>query len=457
MRWGNVTGTVRWNHIYGDKLFSNTSLIFSRYDYNLGVPGNNADQFDWSSKIRDYNLKEDLTYFLNPQNKLNFGFNFISHHFEPGKIDVNDNSFYSDIELTHYNAYESSFYFSNEQKVGRKTTFRYGVRYSLFQQVGEGEVREYLDPEKPLPGEVIDVREYGQGEFIGRAYGNLEPRLAVKFTLGNSSSLKASYNRMVQNLHLITNTNSPTPMDIWLPSNKYIKPLITDQVAFGYFRNFLDNAIETSAEVYYKDMQNVLDYKDGAELFLNQDLETELLTGDGYSYGLELLCKKQQGRFTGWLGYTLSRTMRKIPGINDGEEYPSNYDRTHDLSLVLNFEINDRWNVSANWVYATGNATSFPVAKYEVQGNTMFYYSKRNSNRIPDYHRLDFSVNYDFKKNNQRKFKQSLNLSVYNVYKRRNAYSITFRQNEDNANITEAVRLSIIGSVIPAITYNFNF
>ncbi len=457
MRWGNQTGTLRWNHVFGSKMFSNTSLIYSLYNYNLGVPGNGADQFDWSSMIRDYNFKEDLTLFLNPENKIRMGFNVIYHHFEPGKIDANDSSFFHDMKLTQYNAFESSVYVSNEQNIGSRITLRYGVRYSLFQQVGIGQVREYLDPEKPKSNEIIGVKKYKWGEFINSPYGYLEPRFALKYTLGRTSSVKASYNRMIQNLHLITNTNSPSPLDIWLPSNKYIKPLIIDQVALGYFRNLRDNAIETSVEVYYKNMQNVVDYIDGAELFLNEDIETELLSGKGYSYGLEVLLKKQQGKFTGWLGYTLARSMRQIPGINKGKAYPSSYDRTHDVSVVLNYEINNRWNVSANWVFSTGNPTSYPTLKYPVQGNTLYYYSSRNSYRIPDYHRLDLSVNYDFKKNDHRKFKQSLNLSLYNVYLRRNAYSVTFRQNEDNPNVTEAVRLSIIGTIIPSVTYNFNF
>lgn len=457
MRWGNVTGTVRWNHIFGNRVFSNTSFIYSKYDYNLGVPGSGADQFDWSSQIRDINLKEDITYLVNENNKISAGFNFITHNFQPGKIDVGDDSYFTDMELTHYNAIDNDFYVSNEQKVGARLALNYGLRLSIFQQVGEGQLRKYQNPEAPNASEITEVIDYKKGEFIGDPYINLQPRLAAKYTLSETSSLKGSYNRMVQNLHLISNTNSPTPLDIWLPSNEYIKPLITDQVALGYFRNFKNDAIETSVEAYYKDMKNVIDYKDGAELFLNEDLETELLEGDGYSYGLELLVKKQQGKFTGWVSYTLARTMRQIEGINDGDAYPSSYDRTHDFSIILNYELNKYWNISANWLFATGNATSYPVSKYTVQGNTMYVYADRNSYRIPSYHRMDFSVNYDFRKNDQRKYKQSLNLSLYNVYNRRNAYSVTFRQNEDNPNVSEAVRLSIVGSVIPSITYNFSF
>jgi hypothetical protein len=457
MRWGNITGTLRWSHVFGDKMFAHTSVIVSNYDYNLGVPGNSSSAFDWSSRIRDYNLKEDITWYYNPFHKITFGFNVIYHHFEPGKLVTGENSYFSDMALTQYNAIENSLYVSNEQKAGNRITLQYGLRYSMFQQMGESTVREYLDPENPKSDELLRTVKYAKGEFIAPYYGNFEPRLSIRYSLDAKSSLKASYNRMVQNLHLISNTNSPTPLDIWLPSSKYIRPLISDQVAAGYFRNFGNNTVETSVETYYKKMQHVIDYKDGAELFLKDDLETELLRGSGYSYGLEILVKKLQGKFTGWISYTLARTMRKVPGINEGQYYPSAYDRTHDLDLVASYEFSRRWTVSANWLYATGNPTSFPAAKYEVQGNTLYYYTSRNSSRIPDYHRLDMSLNYDFKGNDRKKYKQSLNLSFYNVYARRNAYSVTFRENKDNPNITEAHRLSIIGTVIPSLTYNFNF
>ncbi len=457
MRWGNMTGTIRWNHIVGDKLFLNTSIIYSKYNYNMGVPGEGTDQFDWSSLIRDYNLKTDMTWFLNPKNKIVFGINSIYHHFEPGKVDVGEGSYFNDIELTQYNAVENAIYIENEEKIGGKLTLLYGIRYSLFQQIGEGKMREYLNPERPIREEIIAVKEYDAWELIGTSFKNFEPRFSMKYTLGFNSSVKASYNRMVQNLHLISNTNSPTPLDIWLPSNKYIKPLVADQYVIGYFRNIDEDMFETSVELYYKKMHNVIDYIDGAELFLNETIETELLKGDGYSYGMELLVKKNQGSLTGWIAYTLSKTMREIPGINNGEAYPSSYDRTHDISVVVNYEFNECWNLSGNWVYSTGNPVSYPAAKYAVQGNTVYYYSDRNSNRIPDYHRMDLSVTYNFKKNTIRKYKQSLNLSLYNVYARRNAYSVTFRDNPDNPNISEAVRLSIIGTIIPAVTYNFNF
>lgn len=458
MKWGNATGTARWNHIFGDNLFMNLSAIYSNYDYNLGVPGENADNFDWSSRIRDYNAKLNFTLFFNPQNTIKFGLNSIYHQFEPGKVNTKgENSMFTDMELAHYQAYESAAYITNEQKVSERFSLQYGLRLSHFQQVGPGKVNHYLNPEKPRKDEITKTTEYGKGVRIGSAFDHLEPRIGMKFTLDPSSSVKASYNRMVQNLHLISNTQSPSPLDIWLPTSTYIKPLIVDQVSMGYFRNFADNMWETSVEVYYKNMKNVLDYKEGAELFLNETIETELLNGKGHSKGMEVLLRKIQGRLTGWLGYTLSRTMREIEGINNGNPYPSSYDRTHDLSVVSNYELNKRWNFAANFIFATGNPITYPVAKYTIQGNQIYEYSDRNSNRLPNYNRLDISATYDFKKNEQHRFQQSINFSLYNVYGRRNAYSITPRANENNPVQTEFVRLSIIGAPIPSITYNFKF
>ncbi len=461
MKWGNLTTTLRWNHLFSERLFSNTTLLYSEYNYNLGVPGDGADQFDWSSKIQDISIKEDFTFFLNSNNKLKFGFKSTFHHFEPGKVTADSGAYFSGedgegTELTHYNALEHAAYIGNEQKFSSKLTIKYGVRFSLFQHIGLGNVREYMNPERPLEEEVISVKKYNRWDLIEQ-YFDIEPRLAVKYSVSTNSSVKASYNRMVQNLHLITNTNSPSPLDIWLPTNKYIKPLYANQVALGYFRNFKDDAIETSIEVYYKEMDNVIDYVDGAILFLKEDIETELLTGTAYSYGVEVLLKKQEGKFTGWIGYTLSKTRKKIPEINEGKEYPSNYDRTHDISIVMNYDFNRYFTLSSSWIYATGTPTSYPTAKYLVQNNTVFYYADRNSYRIPAYHRMDVSVTYNFHRNDRKNFKQSLNLSVFNVYARRNAYSVTFRENPDNPGIVEANRLSIIGTFIPAITYNFTF
>ncbi len=458
MNWGNATGTLRWNHVFGNNLFMNISTIYSKYDYNLGMSGDDSDNFDWSSKIEDYNGKIDFTWFLNPNNTVKFGLGTIKHNFKPGKITTNgDDSMFKDMELANSNALENGIYVSNEQKITTRFSAKYGVRLSYFQQIGKGEVNIYENPDDLDKDEIVETKTYGNFERIGDPFVYLEPRLGMKYTLDKNSSVKASYNRMVQNLHLISNTQSPTPVDIWLPSGKYIKPLIVDQVSAGYFRNFKQNMWETSVEVYYKNMQNILDYKSGAQLFLNENIETELLYGDGESKGLEMMIKKSKGKLTGWVSYTLARTTRQIDGIRDREAYPSSYDRTHDVSVVASYHLNDNWNLAANFVFATGNPTSYPIAKYNSGGITCYEYSKRNSDRLPNYHRLDLSATYDFKKNKNRRFKQSLNFSVFNAYARRNAYSITAQENEDNPNKTEFVRLSIIGTIVPAITYNFNF
>ncbi|HSH20384.1 MAG TPA: TonB-dependent receptor, partial [Draconibacterium sp.] len=368
-----------------------------------------------------------------------------------------DNSMFTDLELSQYNAYENAVYVSNEQKFSERFSVQYGLRLSHFQQIGKGEVRIYENPDKPNRNEIIETKKYKKGERIGDPFIHLEPRIGMKYTLDDQSSLKTSYNRMVQNLHLISNTQSPTPLDIWLPTSTHIKPLIVDQIALGYFRNFRNNMWETSVEMYYKNMQNVLDYIEGAELFLNNTIETELLHGKGNSKGLELLAKKSKGKLTGWVGYTLARTEREIEGINNGNPYPSTYDRTHDISVVSSYQLNKQWNFAANFVFATGNPTSYPIAKYNVQGNQIYEYAARNSNRIPEYHRLDISATWDFKKNQVRKVQQSINFSLYNVYGRRNAYSVTPRANEENFNQTDFVRISIIGAPIPSITYNVKF
>lgn len=458
MCWGNATATTRWNHIFGDQLFMNISAIYSNYNYNLGVPGENADNFNWSSRIRDYNGKVDLSYFPNPNNTINFGANLIHHNFQPGKITTNgDNAMFSDLELSHYNALEGALYISNEQKISNRLSLQYGLRLSYFQQVGRGSERIYLNPEVLDKDEIIETKEYKRMEKIGNPFIYPEPRLGMRFTIDSKSSFKSSYTRMVQNLHLISNTNSPSPMNIWLPTSTHIKPLLVDQISVGYFRNFENNMFETSIEMYYKNMQNVLDYREGAELFLNEAIETELLHGKGNSKGLELLIKKSQGDLSGWIAYTWAKTTRTIDGINNGKPYPSAFDRRHDIAVVTSYQLNKYWNVAGNFVYASGSPTSYPVAKYNMQGNQVYEYSSRNSNRIPEYHRLDFSFTYDFKKNDKRRFKQSINVSVYNIYGRKNAYSISPRAVEDNPSQTEFVRISIIGAQIPSITYNIKY
>lgn len=453
--WGNFTGTLRWNHIFNPKLFSNLTLLYSNYDYKLGVP-EGANAFKWQSHLKNYSGKMDFTYYLNPKNTIKFGASSIYHTIEPGEVTPYNQSFFNKIDNYDTHALEHAVYFSNEQKIGEHVTLKYGLRWSAFQQVGSGVEFLYENPNMPTNNSIVDSIVYTGMEQIKLHHG-FEPRIAANIKLNESSSIKLSYNRTMQYLHLVSNTSSPTPLDIWVPSSKYIKPQIADQGAIGFFKNFFNNTVETSVEVYYKDMRNQIDYRDGADLFLNKHIETEMLRGKAYSYGLEMMVKKNVGRFTGWLSYTLSKTKRKVDGVNGGKEYSSAYDRTHDLSLITSYQLDDRWTISANWVLASGTPATYPVSKFEYEGASVPVYSERNSYRLPTYHRMDLGATYVPRSSKEKRWKGSWSFSLFNLYARRNAYSISFQPNKENPQQTEAVRMSIIGTVVPSVTYNFNF
>jgi len=455
-QWGNTTASIRWNHIFGDKMFSNFTGIYSDFAYSIGVP-TGTQAFNWESHVYNYNLKSDFSYFINPKNTVEFGGQALFYRFLPGKAEgVGDNTIFNQIELEHQHAFEPSAYISYEQKPTDKLTLQYGVRYSFFMNMGETKVNEYASGTPTDQDDIVGTRDYDWFETV-KSYGGFEPRFSVNYGLNDASSVKASYNRMRQYIHLVSNTTSPTPIDVWTPSGKYIKPAIADQIALGYFRNFKDNIFEASAEVYYKQFQDLLDYKDGAQLLLNENLETEFLSGDGRAYGLELQIKKKKGRATGWVSYTLARTERIVEGINNGEYYPSNYDKTHDVSVVGSYSLNEKWELSANFAYMSGRPITYPDSRYIYDGKVVPHYNNRNGANTPDYHRLDFSATMTPRKNADRRWQSSWVFGLYNVYRRRNPYSIFFRQSETNPAETEAVRLAVFGEVIPSITYNFNF
>jgi len=459
-QWGNQTGTLRWNHLFSDKLFSNFTLIYSDYAYKIGVPegsDSGTDPFDWTSHIINYNLKADFGYFINPNHTLDFGFSSLLYRFKPGEVDfLGENPNFDDFQLEHEHALESGIYVNHEMNAGEKLQLQLGLRYSLFQNIGPGLVYQYGEGLPRSEGNITDTLQYASRQLI-KQYGGLEPRAALNLRLGSQHALKASYNLTRQYIHLISNTTSATPIDVWKPSGTYIKPAIANQWALGYFRNFGDNAFEASLELYYKTFANLVDYKDGAQLLFNRTLETELLTGKGRAYGLEFLLRKQKGRLTGWLSYTLSRTERKVPGINQGKYYPANYDKTHELTLTANWQLNERWDFSANFAFASGRPITYPDARYTFDGIVVPNYSNRNGARTPAYHRLDMAANLNPKKKEGKRWEGSWNFGVYNVYARKNPYSIFFRQNEDNPQQTEAVRLSIFATAIPSVTYNFKF
>lgn len=441
--WGNKTGTLRWNHFFSNKLFSNTSLIYSKYNYgfNLG-----RDDLVFSSGIEDFSFKEDITLYLNPRNTLKFGIKLTHNTFHPGIISGSSLET-ADYILEKKKGIESGIYILNEQKIAKKMSVEYGLRLSNFSHLGPGWQYTYNNSNQP-----VDSSYYKRDE-IAQAFNCLEPRLSVNYKVKANSSFKFSYNRMSQYLNLLSNNTSGIPTDIWMPASNNLKPLNVDQVSMGFFRNFLDNSIETSIEVYYKHIQNKADYEDGAEILFNKHVESQILLGAGQSYGIEFYLKKKYGKFTGWTSYTLSRTENKIDGINVHNWYPVKYDKTHDLSIVGTYKIFSKIALSAVWSYSTGNAVTFPTGKYELNGKLVPYYSERNGYRMPDYHRLDMSLSIQGNKTDR--FESSWDFSVYNVYNRHNAYSIKFKENETTGN-SEAVRLSLFG-IVPSISYNLKF
>lgn len=444
--WGNSTGTVRWNHNFSEKLFSNTSFIVSNYSYDINILGD--VNIIIGSQINDINLKQDFTYYLNSRNTLKFGGNAIYHNIMPGEIKVIGSSNINPETISTRKAIEWAAYVSNNQNVTERLKIYYGLRLALFSNVGPGEFYEF-----DVNGDLKNTTEINGFEFVN-TQGGIEPRLALNYMLSSKSSVKASYNRIYQFLHLLSNSTTTTPTDLWLPSSNNVKPQIADQVSVGYFRNFKNNEYELSTEVYYKDLKNQIDYKNGANLVFNSTVEAELVFGHGWAYGAEFMIKRNYGRFNGWVSYTWSRTMRQFDEINNGNAFPARQDRIHDLALVGIYEIAPKWSLSANWVYNTGNAVTFPNGKYEIEGMIAGYYTQRNGYRMPPYHRLDIGLTWQRKKTE--KFESSWNFSVYNVYARENAYFIQFRQNEDNPAVTEAVQFAIF-KAIPSVSYRFKF
>jgi hypothetical protein len=441
--WGNSTGTLRWNHLFSPKIFSNTTFIFSDYRYSF----NFYNDMKMDLGIQDYGLKQDFTWFVNPQHNVKFGVQSTYHIFEPGQL-ISDNEGASDVILDKKYGLESSVYISDKASFGNKFNAEYGLRLASFLQIGPGWTYNYNSENMR-----IDSTYYSRNE-TAQSYLSLEPRVSLGYSISKSTAIKASYNRTVQNLHLLSNSTSNQPNDTWLPSTTHIKPLIVNQISAGYFKNFFNNKIEFSAEAYYKTLDNVVDYEDGADLALNEDIEAYILSGEGRSYGLELYLSKKTGLFSGWISYTLSKSENKIDGINNNSWYNSRYDKIHNISIVGSYNFNSRTSISATWTYSTGNAVTFPSGKYSFDGKFVPYYSERNAYRMPDSHRLDLNLHLEGKEG--KKFSSSWDFSIYNAYNRYNAYTITFRENEDEPGVMEAVRTSLFG-IVPSITWNFNF
>jgi len=466
--YGNTVLNLRWNHIFSDNIFSNLSVIYSDYYYGLtlGFVG-----FNWDSGIKNLNLKYDFDHYLNDTFQLKYGLQNTYYDFNPGEIEpIDETSGINYFKLNNKYALESAVYFSAEHNISEKLSAEYGLRYSGFYRIGRDELSIYENDSPVVYNEDRDIYEeaepigtqtYESGKIIS-SFGNFEPRFSIAYSFNDNQSIKASYNRMAQYLHLISNTSSPTPLDVWTPSGPFIDPQILDQYAFGYFRNFQDGIYSLETETFYKKIKNRIDYVNGANLIANNNIERVILNGKSRAYGLEVLFRKNEGRFTGWLAYTLSRAEQKTPGrtpvetgINGGDWYKSNYDKTHDVSITASYEASKKWEFNANFSFQTGLPSTFPTAQYSYENITVPVYAPRNSNRLPAYHRLDLSANYNPKISSEKDFRSSWSFGIYNVYNRKNAYSLTFRENSDTG-VNEAVRLSLFG-IIPSVTYNFSF
>jgi hypothetical protein len=474
--YGNAVGNFRWNHLFSERLFSNLSLIYSDYYYGLEL---DFVGFEWDSGIQNFNFKYDLKYYLNDKLQLNFGMHNTYYVFNPGKIVPNSpDSGIVEEQLTKKYANENAVYVDVEHDISENLSVEYGVRVSQFNRLGQDEFYVY-ENNNPVDfdfftltyseAEPIDSINPGRGGTL-KKFLNFEPRASISYNFNGKSSIKASYTRLAQYLHLLSNTSSPTPLDVWTPSGPFVEPQLLDQYALGYFRNIKNGKFSFETEAFYKEIQNRIDYIDGANLIANNAIERVILNGEARAYGLEFLIRKNEGKLTGWLAYTLSRSEQRTPGrtldfdtgrsnletgINLGQWYSTPYDKTHDLSLYGNYELNDKWNFNANFIYQTGQPTNYPIGQFEFEGVKVPYYGERNKVRLPDYHRLDLSATLTPRRNRNRKLQSEWVFSIYNVYSRKNAASINFRENEDTGR-NEAIRTSIFG-IIPSVTYNFKF
>ena len=466
--YGNTSGNLRWNHIFNDRIFSNLSAIWSKYDYDLGF---SQDQFEWISSITNYNLKYDVKYYSSDALTLDFGVNGIYYDFDPGQIKTtSDTSPVNPLTLDPKRAVEGGAYINAEYKITKNLSTQLGLRYSTFSRLGGQPIAQYANNQPVVYNPTLGI--YERGQEIGeetfsksdaiKTFGNFEPRISLAYLLNENSSVKAGFSRTAQYIHLLSNTSSVTPLDVWTPSGPFIEPQLSNQYAIGYFRNFLDKKYSLEVETYYKTVDNRIDYIDGSELIGQNNIETEILNGEMRAYGLEVLLRKNLGNFKGWIAYTLSKSEQRTPGgiaggsgINNGEWYNAVFDRTHDISISGSYRLNDQWSFGANMVFQTGRPVTYPNGQYEYEDLSIASYAARNSDRLPAYHRMDVSLNYKPKKYQNKKFKGEWVLSVYNLYHRKNAASISFGQNlETGAN--EATRTAIFG-IVPSITYNFTF
>lgn len=465
--YGNGSGNLRWNHVFNDKIFSNLSLNYSKYDYQLEI---NSFEFDWISQIDNYNLKYGLSYYINNDIQLDFGINGIHYLFNPGEISpTSETSGINYFLLDQKRAVEGGLYIGAEHRISPKISLQYGLRFSSFARLGGQSLVDYENDQPVVYNKALEIYErgtpigqtaYDENEVIS-SFGYLEPRLAVSYQINDHSSIKAGYSRVAQYIHLLSNTTSVTPIDVWTPSGPFIEPQLSDQYALGYFKKFNNNMLSLEVEAYYKEVDNRIDYIDGSNLIGNNTIETEILSGEAKAIGLEFLLRKTQGSLTGWVAYTISKSEQRTPGgnaggpgISGGNWYYTPYDRTHDISITGSYRLNKKWSFGANFIYQTGRPVTYPDGQYEYEGLSIANYSDRNSDRLTSYNRLDISATLVPGKPNK-KWRGEWVFGIYNVYDRKNAASISFSQNKETG-LNEATRIAIFG-IVPSVTYNFKF
>ncbi len=460
--WGNKTGTLRWNHLFNDRLFSNTTILANSFDYKLEIK-DPVQGLSWISNLQEVSVKNDLSYFINTNNDLSFGYHITGRKFSPGKISpTSDASIFGSVELQKMYALDHAFYLSNQQKISDKIMLDYGFRLSIFQNLGKSDVIVYSDPKDNANISRIDTLQYDSWENI-KTYVNVEPRLSMRYIVADGQSVKLSYNRMVQNTHLISAGTVPLPFNTWSPSGTYLRSQLADQLAIGYFRNSEDNMYEFSAEAYYKYMQHVTDFADNASIFFNEDLSTEFRQGKANSYGLELMVTKTQGKLTGMINYTLSKAERTIDGVNQGKTFAANYDRRNVVNIQASYDLSKRWSFGGTFTYSTGRPLTLPTGKFEFQNYNPDVITERNGYRLPAFHRLDLSATLTPKKNDHRKWQGSWVFSVYNVYNRKNPFTIYTRTAQDkDGNVIgdgtkKEARMIYLFPIFPSVTYNFKF
>ncbi len=445
--WGNITGTLRWNHLFNNKLFANTSIITSNYKYFVQL-GNGANQFSIQSLLTDNQMKMDFHYYRKPESTIRFGVNILYHGFSPGNVQRGDAGPIPQSDLTKSNALEASAYIMHEVTRWKRFYFNSGLRFSFFGLLGPQDVYLYDNQLN-----ITDTLVFKSGQFV-KTYGHIEPRFSVHYQINEQSSVKLSACKTVQYLHLLSNATSAKPIDLWIPSGYHIQPQKARQYAIGYYRNFNRTQWQTSVELYYKKLFNQIDYRNNANLLLNPDIESQVVFGNGYSYGAEFYVKYSSEKWSGWISYTLSQTRKKFPDINDGKEFPARQDQTHNISIVLQYTPSKSWSFSTDWVYNTGAAATFPSGKYYYDNAIFNLYTERNGYRMPNYHRMDVSAIWTLTKGE--KTESDLVFSIYNVYNHANAYSIEFKANENDTFHMEAVQLSLF-KIVPSISYHLKF